>query len=110
MTATQRLVITAFTLTAAVANSPAAQITTTWSGGAGTWNTPAKWDNGVPNNGANTYTVRIDNGNSTVSPVTLDISPTIDNLTISAGDSLAISNGVSFTVTSGAGAGTITNA
>src|SRR5438874_7957320 len=71
----------------------AAQVAVTWTGGAGDWNTAAKWSPAVvPNNGADTYNVFIDGGKTgVVSAVTLNASATIDNLTVDAGDSLTLS-------------------
>ena len=95
------------------ANQPAlaGQIISIWNGGAGTWGTPANWTPvGVPNNGGgNTYDVRIDNGNAAASNVTLNISPTIDLLTVDAAERLAVANGSSLTIAGGgiANAGTI---
>ena len=86
-----------------------------WIGPAtgGNYSTAANWSLGVvPNNGnlvngvATTFTAEI--GNS--SAVTLDINPTIDNLTIDATSSLSIPNDQSLTVVnSGSGSGTIDN-
>src|SRR5437016_2711703 len=55
-----------------------AAITSTWTDANGNWSVGGNWDNGVPNNGANTYTAVLNNGSS----VHLDISVTINNLTI----------------------------
>ncbi len=78
---------------------PMALLTDNWNGGTGTWNVPGNWSAGVPNNGGgNTFNVFIDAGNAAVSVVTLDISPTINNLTINADDSLKIGNGTILTV------------
>jgi large repetitive protein len=84
-----------------------------WLGGAGNYSNAANWSLGVvPNNGNSyngepaTFTVEIANS----SAVTLDINPTIDNLTIDATSSLSISNGQSLTVVgSGATTGMIDN-
>ncbi len=84
-----------------------------WLGGAGNYSNAANWSLGVvPNNGNSyngqptTFTVEIANS----SAVTLDINPTIDNLTIDATSSLSIPNGTSLTVAeSGTGTGTIDN-
>ena len=90
--------------------STAVQITATWNGGAGNWNTAGNWSGGVvPNNGADTFNVQIDNGNATNSSVSLNMAATIDNLTIDVSDSLDINNAQSLTIGSGVGAGTITN-
>src|SRR5208282_2578280 len=80
-----------------------------WIGGAtGNYNNTANWSLGVvPNNTTQaTYSVVI----PTSSAVTLDINPTIDNLTIDATSSLSIPNDQSLTVVgSGSGTGTINN-
>src|SRR3990167_3810049 len=90
--------------------SMAVQITATWNGGAGNWNTAGNWSGAVvPNNGADTFNVQIDNGNATNSSVSLNMAATIDNLTIDVSDSLDINNAQSLTIGSGVGAGTITN-
>ena len=89
--------------------SMAVQITATWNGGAGNWNTAGNWSGGVvPNNGADTFNVQIDNGNATNSSVSLNMVATIDNLTIDVLDSLGINNIWSLVI-GGVGAGTITN-
>ncbi len=92
-------------------HAQAAQVTATWNGGVGNWNDATKWSGGVvPNNGTpagTTYKVLLDNGNATVSNVTLNISATIDTLTVSSGDTLGLNNGVSLTI---ATASTLSNA
>ena len=73
----------------------------TWKGGTGNWSAAANWSAGVPNNGApanTTYNVFIDGGNAAHSAVTLDISATINTLTVDADDSLTQNNNTSFTV------------
>src|SRR6266403_3302332 len=83
-----------------------AAITSTWIDGNSNWNLAGHWDNGVPNNGGgNTYTAVLNNGSS----VNLDISVTINNLTIDAVDALTVNNGIAFALNSGAGAGSISN-
>ena len=74
-----------------------------WTGGPGNWSNSNKWTAGLPNTSDN---VLIDNGNSKVSPVTLDISTAINNLTIDSDDSLSFNPGTSLAV----GGGTISNA
>jgi hypothetical protein len=89
----------------------AGQIVSVWDGGAGNWGTAVNWTpDGVPNNGGgNTYDVRIDDGNAVASDVTLNLSSTIDLLTVDADDRLTISNGYSLAVVGGgiANTGTI---
>jgi len=73
----------------------------TWKGGTGNWSAAANWSAGVPNNGApanTTYNVFIDGGNAAHSAVTLDISATINTVTVDADDSLTQNNNTSFTV------------
>lgn len=75
--------------------TPTVAINTTWTGGIGNWSNPAQWNNGVPNGNFNAF---IDGGNPTVSPVTLDISASVNNLAITSGDSLGINNNLALTV------------
>jgi hypothetical protein len=82
-------------LTAGASVAPAAQVPAHWLGGSGNWNDPTKWSTGVaPNNGADTYTVNIDNGNPAASVVQLwpagnvQQSYEVDALTIDASDKL----------------------
>lgn len=88
------------------------QFDAVWIGGKGNWNTAANWDPAVvPNNAVNTYHVRIDNADvMTASVVTLDLSPTIDLLTINADDELRIANSRLLTIVAGDDAGVIHNA
>jgi hypothetical protein len=73
---------------------PLALTNDNWVGpAAGNWSVAANWSAGVPNNsGLKTFNVFIDHGKAQHSVVTLDISPTINNLTIDNDDSLNISN------------------
>lgn len=89
----------------------AAQVNAIWDGGTGNWNTAVNWTPDiVPNNGANTYNVLIDNGNVTTSEVLLDLNATVDNVTVNSNDILRINNTRRLTLATGAGAGTINNA
>ena len=56
----------------------------TWSGGTGNWSTASDWTPAtVPNtSGGNTYAVTIGSGGANA--VTVDISPTVDSLTLGA--------------------------
>src|SRR5438105_14778449 len=64
-----------------------AQATNTWNGGAGNWNIPGNWSAGtVPNSG--TTSVFIDGGNVLNSAVTLNISASVNNITLDSGDHL----------------------
>ena len=78
---------------AVLSNAPAAhaQTTDTWTAGkSGLWNVASDWSAGVPNDGAptgTTYNVDIVDGKSTV---TLNINATINDLSIGAGNTLAI--------------------
>jgi hypothetical protein len=84
-----------------------------WTGGAGNYSNAANWSLGVvPNNGNSyngqpaTFSVEIANA----SAVTLDINPTINNLSIDATSSFSVANATSLTVVgSGPGTGTIDN-
>ena len=75
--------------------------TDTWKGGAGDWSNGGMWTAGLPGATSNVF---IDGGNSLVSPVTLDINSTINNLTIDSDDSLMISDNHALTIN-----GNITN-
>lgn len=81
------------------------------NGAAGNWNVAGNWSGGVvPNNGVNTFNVKIDNGNAGQnSTVTLNINATIDNLTVDSGDQLTIQNAQSLIIAGGVNTGTITN-
>jgi fibronectin-binding autotransporter adhesin len=74
-----------------------------WTGGPGNWSNGSMWSAGLPNSSDNAL---IDNGNSKVSTVTLDINATINNLTIDSDDSLHFNPGTSLAVQGG----TISNA
>ena len=76
-------------------------VSDTWLGGTGNWSNAAKWSNGVPNNmpaPGSSYNVFIDKGNPAASTVQLDMSPTINNLTIDSDDSLTVLDGFSLIV------------
>jgi hypothetical protein len=88
----------------------AAQLNATWLGGTNNWNTAGNWSGGiVPNNGADTYNVFIDNSALTNSRVSLDTAVTINNLTVTTGDSLRFLDAQSITLAGGAASGSITN-
>ena len=72
----------------------ATNVDAVWNGGPGNWGTASNWSgNTVPNNlGGNTFSVFIDGSNATSSLVTLNIDPTITNLTIDNGDQLLQGN------------------
>jgi hypothetical protein len=74
---------------------PPGAVNTTWTGGAGNFSNAAMWTAGVPNGNFNAF---IDGGNTVASAVTLDINASLNNLTISSGDSLGISNDLGLTV------------
>src|SRR5690242_11559539 len=76
------------------------QTNDSWTGSGGNvfWSTSGNWSAGVPNGN---YNVFIDNGSSAASAVTLDISPSISNLTIDSDDALSFNNGTSLTVSGG---------
>ena len=72
-----------------------------WTGGPGNWSNAGMWTAGLPNAGDNALIV-----NSKVSPVTLDINATINNLSIGSHDSLSFNPGTTLAVDGG----TISNA
>jgi fibronectin-binding autotransporter adhesin len=95
------LLVLVYTVAPGVA--AAANVNATWNGGAGNWNSTGNWSGGVvPNNGGgNTFSVFIDGGKAGNSLVTLDINPTITNLTIDRGDELRQPTGLGFAVVNG---------
>ncbi len=80
-----------------IASSVASQAqTSTWTNnGDGLFSNAANWDNGSPN-GA-TFDAIIDDGDTAVS-VTLDVSRTLNNLTLGADDSLFFNNNTALTL------------
>ena len=85
----------------------AALIDAVWAGGSGNWNHPANWMDGiVPNNGADTYSVYIDDGSAVVSDVVLNMNAAIAGLTIDVDDSLTVDNAFTLRIN----AGTLVNA
>src|SRR4051794_27626748 len=69
----------------------AAQLTANWNGTTGQWTDATRWSTGVvPNNGANTYIVNIDNANPSASNATFNTSfgtvTTVDSLAIDSAD------------------------
>jgi len=84
----------------------------TGTGGNGNWSPAGDWSPAtVPNNsGPNTYNVTISNG-TTTETITLDISPTINNLTVGSDATLQSQGNNSLTIASGgflSNAGTLT--
>src|SRR5690242_6130053 len=82
-----------------------AQVVATWNGGSGNWSTATNWDVGiVPSNiyinglTVTTYSVTI---TAPSSAVTMDLSLSIDNLTLGTGDSLDINAGSNLNLHSG---------
>src|SRR5262245_40289977 len=89
--------------------SSAAVIDAAWQADSnGNWNTAANWDIGaVPNNNAtDQYNVRIDNDTNFNVTVSQNITRTINNLKVDAGDSLALLNSCTLNI---AGASIIDN-
>ena len=81
-----------------------------WLGGQDVWSNANMWSNGVPNGNFNVF---IDNGNPVGSQVGLDMSPSIQNLTIDSDDGLYIESGLALTVNGtsiNAGSGGLRNA
>jgi len=103
------ILIAAMTLSGFIAglerNALAAPIGSTWNGGIGNWNNASNWDTDplIPNNGgSNTFNVFIDGSKTgTTSDVSLDMTATIDNLTIDTGDNLGINNVRALTLNGG---------
>ncbi len=101
----------ALILTAACAVLPlSAQTVTTWNGGTGNWEDGSFWSNGIPNSAdADAF---IDGGKTgTASVVTMQKNETVGRLTLDAGDTLNLADGVAFFVQNGsfAGSGAIIN-
>ena len=69
--------------------------TVTWTGGIGNWNDPAFWDPGVP---LATDDAVVDGGAEGDSVVTVTTAATINDLTISTGDTVSVNNGQTFTL------------
>ena len=97
------------------AGSLSAQTNTNWiGGGSGIWNSVGNWSGGfVPNNGngGTNWNVFIDNGDAGNSTVNMDLTSTINQLNIDAGDGLNILNNrtLSISNTGQAGAGILNN-
>jgi hypothetical protein len=69
----------------------------TWAGGVRNWDVGSNWVGGVaPATGDNVF---IDGGNPATSVVSVNISPTVNNVTISAGDTLAVIDGIQLSIT-----------
>ena len=88
---TKRASLTVAILLTCVHFATAAQQTANWLGGNGNWTDPTKWSGGVvPNNGADTYNLNIDNGNAVASTVNLfsatNETYTVDSLTLDSAD------------------------
>ena len=79
----------------------ASAIPITWFGGTGDWGTATNWVGGVlPAVGDD---VIIDSNNGIGSVVTQNVGASIGSLTIDNGDTLTTSNGISLSLTGGAG-------
>lgn len=75
---------------------PALGDTITWTGGTGNWNDPASWDSGtVPLATDNAF---VDGDAAGDSVVTVTASATVNDLIISTGDTVSVSNAVIFTL------------
>lgn len=80
----------------------------TWTGGAsGNYNSPGNWDSALVPGAANT--VIIDGNMANAANVFTTASASAGNLTITAGDSLTVSNSHTFTIAGLAGVGTVNN-
>jgi len=98
------LVASILSFAVSIGSAAAAQVDAFFNSGTLSWNVAASWTPAViPNNGTggNTYRVLIDNGDAANSVATLTFSPTIDQLTVSAGDTLSFSNGADLAVAIG---------
>ncbi len=74
-----------------IATTSCTGTTDNWIGGAsGNWSNSSNWSNGVPN--SSSVNVCINDGNSTPSQITLDITASVGALYIDSGSSLTISN------------------
>lgn len=100
------------------ATAHAAQVTATWTGAGNStnWSDPANWSTpNFPNNGTpagTTYNVVIDGNSGATSNVMLNVTVTIDALTVNSGDSLSVNNAQRLTIINngvGTNSGTITN-
>lgn len=78
---------------------------TTWNGGAGNW-TDNNWSSGLPLSTSNVF---IDNGNPVVSTVMLNVSATVNNLTLDPTDTLTFDPTTSLTVNGNASLNGTTN-
>ncbi len=85
----------------------AADITSTWTTGSENWGTAARWNNGVPNNGADTYTAVVNVPNQTL---TLNLPVTISAFTHTAGSLLATNQTLTVLGSTTLGPGTAGNA
>src|SRR4051794_20767019 len=89
----RRRALLAAALAAAV---PSVLNAATWNGGTGNWSLAANWTGGIPDVAGET--ALIDGGKAGASVVTLDISPTISQLTVDSGDSLIIGDNKTLTL------------
>ena len=83
----------ALALAIAAGQAQAAAVTSLWTGAGGTtdWSNANNWNPpGAPNNGANTYTVLINNDPGTPVAVSVNGNYNISNLTVDADDLLNI--------------------
>src|SRR5262245_46595917 len=90
----------AATLIAWSVGGSAAPIISTWNGGAVDWSTAGSWTpSGVPNNGADSFTVLIDGGKTgTASTVNLDVNASVTSFTIDSGDALSFESSRTLTL------------
>src|SRR5262245_20047708 len=79
-----------------------ADVNAIWEGGNGNWSQSVQWSGGiVPDNSTDAFSVDIDGGKAGDSVVTMDVSTTVSNLTIDAGDQVKQSNKTSFALAGG---------
>ncbi|HRF06552.1 choice-of-anchor D domain-containing protein [Accumulibacter sp.] len=76
--------------------TPASALDFVWNGGTGNWSPAGSWSQaGLPGSADNVF---IDNGNLTNSVVSLNVGATINDLSISSGDSLGMNTATSLTI------------
>lgn len=86
-------VVGVLTICALSAARTEAQTNSTWNGGTGNWSNAANWSNGVPNGDFNAL---ISNGGP-ISTANLDMTATVANLSLDAGNTLNILTGNTLT-------------
>jgi hypothetical protein len=108
MSGSRKRVLAVALLILSGSSSPLAASPTAWNGGAGSWSDSTLWSpNLVPGAGDDVF---IDGGKSgTPSDVMVNAAAAGDNLTVNAGDRIAIANSNSLTIGAAGVGGTLTN-